>query len=29
VVGMALTNTLERVDFRNADAFVAFTGFDP
>ena len=29
VVGMALTNTLERVSFRNADAFVAFTGFDP
>ncbi|WP_370869689.1 transposase [Nitrosomonas sp.] len=26
---MALTNTLERVPFRNADAFVAFTGFDP
>lgn len=29
LVGMALTNTLERVAFRNADAFVAFTGFDP
>ncbi|MDP3662696.1 MAG: IS110 family transposase [Nitrosomonas sp.] len=29
VVSMALTNTLERVPFRNADAFVAFTGFDP
>jgi transposase len=29
LVGMALTNTLERVPFRNADAFVAFTGFDP
>lgn len=29
VVGMALTNTLERVAFHNADAFVAFTGFDP
>ena len=29
IVGMALTNTLERVPFRNADAFVAFTGFDP
>jgi transposase len=29
VVGMALTNTLGRVPFRNADAFVAFTGFDP
>lgn len=29
VVGMALTNTLERIDFHNADAFVAFTGFDP
>lgn len=29
LVGMALTNTLERVPFRNADAFVAFTGLDP
>jgi transposase len=29
VVGMALANTLERVPFHNADAFVAFTGFDP
>lgn len=29
VVGMALTNTLERLPFHNADAFVAFTGFDP
>jgi transposase len=29
VVGMALTNTLERVPFRNADAFVAFIGYDP
>lgn len=29
LVSMALTNTLERVPFRNADAFVAFTGFDP
>lgn len=29
VVGMALTNTLERMPFRNADAFVAFTGLDP
>jgi transposase len=29
LVGIALTNTLERVPFRNADAFVAFTGFDP
>lgn len=29
VVSMALTNTLVRVPFRNADAFVAFTGFDP
>lgn len=29
VVGMALTNTLERVPFRNTDAFVAFTSFDP
>lgn len=29
VVGMALTNTLERVPFSNADAFVAFIGYDP
>lgn len=29
LVGIALTNTLERVPFRTADAFVAFTGFDP
>jgi transposase len=29
VVGMALTNTLERAPFRNADAFVAFIGYDP
>jgi len=29
LVGMALTNTLGRIPFRNADAFVAFTGFDP
>ncbi len=29
VVGMSLTNTLERVPFRKADAFVAFTGLDP
>jgi transposase len=29
LVGMGLTNTLERVPFRNADAFVAFTGLDP
>lgn len=29
VVGVALTNTLERVPFRNADAFVAFIGYDP
>lgn len=28
LVGIALTNTLERVPFRSADAFVAFTGFD-
>lgn len=28
VVGMALTNTLERIPFHSADAFVAFTGFD-
>ena len=29
LVGLSLTNTLERVSFRNADAFVAFTGLDP
>ena len=29
LVGLGLTNTLERVPFRNADAFVAFIGFDP
>ncbi|MDR4485568.1 MAG: transposase [Nitrospirales bacterium] len=29
LVGMALTNTLERVSFGKADAFVAFTGLDP
>ena len=29
VVGMVLANTLERVSFRNADAFVAFIGYDP
>ncbi len=29
LVGMSLTNTLERVPFRNADAFVAFIGLDP
>ena len=29
LVGLSLTNTLERVPFRNADAFVAFIGFDP
>ncbi len=29
LVGISLTNTLERVPFRKADAFVAFTGFDP
>ncbi len=29
LVGMSLTNTLERVPFRHADAFVAFTGLDP
>ena len=29
LVGISLTNTLERVPFRNADAFVAFTGLDP
>lgn len=26
VVGMVLTNTLERVPFRNANAFIAFIG---
>lgn len=29
LVGLGLTNTLERVPFRKADAFVAFLGFDP
>ena len=29
LVGLSLTNTLERVPFRKADAFVAFTGLDP
>ncbi len=29
LVGISLTNTLERVPFRTADAFVAFTGLDP
>ena len=29
LVGISLTNTLERVPFRKADAFVAFTGLDP
>ncbi len=29
LVGISLTNTLERVPFRKADAFVAFIGFDP
>ncbi len=29
LVGLSLTNTLERVPFRTADAFVAFTGLDP
>ena len=29
VVGSSVLNTLERVPFRNADAFVAFTGLDP
>ena len=29
VVGMGLTNTLERVPFRKADAFIAFIGYDP
>lgn len=29
LVGTALTNTLERISFRNADALVAFIGYDP
>jgi transposase len=29
VVGSSVLNTLERVPFKSADAFVAFTGFDP
>lgn len=29
LVGIGLTNTLERVPFRKADAFVAFLGLDP
>ena len=29
LVGLSLTNTLERVPFRKADAFVAFLGLDP
>lgn len=29
LVGLSLTNTLERVSFGKADAFVAFTGLDP
>ena len=29
LVGLSLTNTLERVPFRKADAFVAFIGLDP
>ena len=29
LVGTALANTLERVPFRNADALVAFIGYDP
>lgn len=29
LVGKALTNTLERIPFRNADALVAFIGYDP
>jgi transposase len=29
VVGSSMLNTLERVPFSNADAFVAFTGLDP
>lgn len=29
LVGTALTNTLERIPFRSADALVAFIGYDP
>lgn len=29
LVGTALTNTLERIPFRNADALIAFIGYDP
>ncbi len=29
LVGIGLTNTLERIPFRKADAFVAFIGLDP
>ena len=29
LVGISLTNTLERIPFRKADAFVAFIGLDP
>ena len=29
LVGLSLTNTLERVPFQKADAFVAFLGLDP
>ncbi len=29
LVGISLTNTLERIPFRNGDAFVAYKGFDP
>ncbi len=29
LVGASLTNSLERIAFPNADAFIAYTGFDP
>jgi transposase len=29
LVGVSLANTLERIAFQNADAFIAFVGFDP
>ena len=29
LVGTSLTNTLARIPFQNADAFVAYTGYDP
>lgn len=29
LVSMSLANTLNRIPFRNADAFIAYTGYDP